>query len=64
MNKYLAEVIGTFWLVLGGCGSAVFSRRHPRPRYRIRWRITGVWSHRSHHAYAIGISPAVISTLQ
>ncbi|MEZ5477550.1 MAG: hypothetical protein R3E95_08730 [Thiolinea sp.] len=22
MKKYLAEMIGTFWLVLGGCGSA------------------------------------------
>ncbi|MDN5542185.1 MAG: aquaporin, partial [Acinetobacter sp.] len=22
MNKYLAEFIGTFWLVFGGCGSA------------------------------------------
>lgn len=25
MNKYLAELIGTFWLVLGGCGSAVLA---------------------------------------
>ncbi len=25
MNKYLAEVFGTFWLVLGGCGSAVLA---------------------------------------
>jgi len=24
-NKYLAELFGTFWLVLGGCGSAVFA---------------------------------------
>jgi len=23
MNKLVAEFIGTFWLVLGGCGSAV-----------------------------------------
>ncbi len=22
MNKYAAELVGTFWLVLGGCGSA------------------------------------------
>ena len=25
MNQYLAELIGTFWLVLGGCGSAVLA---------------------------------------
>ncbi|EKO5173486.1 aquaporin Z [Vibrio vulnificus] len=25
MNKYLAELFGTFWLVLGGCGSAVLA---------------------------------------
>lgn len=25
MKKYIAEFIGTFWLVLGGCGSAVIS---------------------------------------
>ena len=25
MNKYGAEFLGTFWLVLGGCGSAVLA---------------------------------------
>lgn len=25
MNKYVAELIGTFWLVLGGCGAAVLA---------------------------------------
>jgi aquaporin Z len=25
VNRYLAEFIGTFWLVLGGCGSAVLA---------------------------------------
>ncbi|WP_036486204.1 aquaporin Z [Myxosarcina sp. GI1] len=25
MNKYIAEFIGTFWLVVGGCGSAVLA---------------------------------------
>lgn len=25
MNKYIAEMFGTFWLVLGGCGSAVLA---------------------------------------
>lgn len=26
-NKYLAELFGTFWLVLGGCGTAVFAAK-------------------------------------
>ncbi|SFC67010.1 aquaporin Z [Polaromonas sp. OV174] len=25
MKKYAAEFFGTFWLVLGGCGSAVLA---------------------------------------
>jgi aquaporin Z len=29
VNKYAAEVIGTFWLVLGGCGSAVLAAAFP-----------------------------------
>lgn len=29
LRKYLAEFIGTFWLVLGGCGSAVLAARFP-----------------------------------
>lgn len=29
MNKYAAELIGTFWLVLGGCGSAVLAAGFP-----------------------------------
>jgi len=28
-NKYFAEFIGTFWLVLGGCGSAVLAAAFP-----------------------------------
>ncbi|KAA0993379.1 aquaporin Z [Dyadobacter aurulentus] len=30
MKKYIAEFIGTFWLVLGGCGSAVLSAGFPQ----------------------------------
>lgn len=30
MNKYLAELIGTFWLVLGGCGAAVLAAGFPQ----------------------------------
>lgn len=29
MNKYLAELLGTFWLVFGGCGSAIFAAAFP-----------------------------------
>ena len=29
MKTYGAEFIGTFWLVLGGCGSAVLAAAHP-----------------------------------
>lgn len=29
MEKYAAEFIGTFWLVLGGCGSAVLAAAFP-----------------------------------
>ncbi len=29
MNKFLAEFLGTFWLVLGGCGSAVLAAAFP-----------------------------------
>jgi aquaporin Z len=30
MNKLFAEAIGTFWLVLGGCGSAVIATAFPQ----------------------------------
>jgi len=29
MKAYAAEFFGTFWLVLGGCGSAVLGQSHP-----------------------------------
>ena len=29
MKKYVAEFVGTFWLVLGGCGSAVLAAAFP-----------------------------------
>jgi len=29
MKKLMAEFIGTFWLVLGGCGSAVLAAGIP-----------------------------------
>ena len=30
MNRYAAEFLGTFWLVLGGCGSAVLAAAFPQ----------------------------------
>ena len=42
MNKYLAELIGTFWLVLGGCGSAVLAAAFPQLASAFtarRWRL-------------------------
>jgi aquaporin Z len=29
MKSYVAEFFGTFWLVLGGCGSAVIAAGYP-----------------------------------
>ncbi len=29
MKTYLAEFLGTFWLVLGGCGAAMISAGFP-----------------------------------
>lgn len=29
MKKYFAELFGTFWLVFGGCGSAIFAASFP-----------------------------------
>ena len=30
MKKLIAEFIGTFWLVFGGCGSAVLAAAYPQ----------------------------------
>jgi glycerol uptake facilitator-like aquaporin len=29
INKYIAEFLGTCWLVFGGCGSAVLAAAYP-----------------------------------
>ena len=33
MRKLAAELIGTFWLVFGGCGSAVLAAGMPEDRH-------------------------------
>ena len=30
VKKYVAELIGTFWLTLGGCGTAVIAASFPQ----------------------------------
>ena len=42
LPKLAAEFIGTFWLVLGGCGSAVLGQCIPGIRYRLHGRVVGV----------------------
>ena len=42
MKQYGAEFFGTFWLVLGGCGSAV-----SLPAYRNWESATSAWPWRS-----------------
>ncbi len=37
-NKMFAEFIGTFWLVLGGCGSAVLAAAFPEVGIGLRGR--------------------------
>lgn len=41
MKRYAAELLGTFWLVLGGCGSAVLAAAFPEGALACsasRWR--------------------------
>ena len=48
-KKYVAEVIGTFWLVLGGCGSAVLAAGLPGRRHRAARRVPGLRPDRRDH---------------
>ena len=43
-KRAVAELIGTFWLVLGGCGSAVLAAGIPE-----LGRCIGVWLNRGYH---------------
>ena len=42
-----AEFLGTFWLVFGGCGSAVLAAGDPRRRHRVPGRVAGLRPHRA-----------------
>lgn len=58
MKKYLAECFGTFWLVFGGCGSAVLAAAYPElgigfAGVALAFGLTVLTM-----AYAVGIFPA------
>ena len=61
MKKYLAECFGTFWLVFGGCGSAVLAAAYPElgigfAGVALAFGLTVLTM-----AYAVGIFPAATS---
>jgi aquaporin Z len=37
LNALSAELLGTFWLVLGGCGSAVLAAKGIGSAWRFSW---------------------------
>ena len=44
-KRAVAELIGTFWLVLGGCGSAVLAAGIPQPKatWAFHWHLALPW---------------------
>src|ERR1700735_3115718 len=64
-RKLAAEFIGTFWLVLGGCGSAVFAAAFPHVGIGLLWVSLAFGLTVVTMAYAIGdvsgchLNPAV-----
>ncbi|MBV9350778.1 MAG: aquaporin, partial [Mycobacterium sp.] len=42
LQRLAAELIGTFWLVLGGCGSAVFAAKFVSGQYSLGIGFLGV----------------------
>ena len=46
-KRSLAEFIGTFWLVFGGCGSAVLAAAFPNVGIGMLWRLSGFWIDRA-----------------
>ena len=49
MNKYIAEFFGTFWLVLGGCGSAVLAAGFPEVGIGLLGGIASLWINGADH---------------
>ncbi|MCS5794378.1 aquaporin Z [Klebsiella pneumoniae subsp. pneumoniae] len=48
-RKLAAECFGTFWLVFGGCGSAVLAAAFPRAWYWFCRRRAGIWLNGINH---------------
>ncbi|MCS5931505.1 aquaporin Z [Klebsiella pneumoniae subsp. pneumoniae] len=48
-RKLAAECFGTFWLVFGGCGSAVLAAAFPRAGYWFCRRRAGIWLNGINH---------------
>ena len=48
-KRAAAEFVGTFWLVFGGCGSAVLSAALSPTGHWFPGRCTGLWPHRADH---------------
>ena len=53
-KRLVAEFIGTFWLVFGGCGSAVLAAAFPRGRHRLARRSLAFGLTVLTMAYAVG----------
>ena len=50
-KRAAAEFVGTFWLVFGGCGSAVLSAGLSPVGNRFPGRRTGLWPYRADHGF-------------
>lgn len=49
MKKLFAEFFGTYWVVFGGCGSALFAAGIPDLGIGIRGSFIGFWLNRFDH---------------
>ena len=61
--KLTSEFLGTFWLVFGGCGSAVLAAAFPDSRHRLPRRVAGLRPDGADHGLRDrATSPAATST--